>query len=604
MSRRCWRLVAVGLVASVPGCVPPPQVPTRPSEKLARVELQINNTATQSDDYILGTAPAPARIRLLNPSVPAAPIPVTLKNIDFQPAPSLVFGTSGTPTAPTLDLTLPGDGSWVPFVVAGGPGQLSQRDKDAVIEILERRPDGIVLGRKSLMVATKAPTGPPPWRVEVQLGGVETIDDYVAWRPVPARVRLFQPPGAGGPGADVPVIVRNMSPVTGGRLVFGASPAPGVTGPPTMTATLSLTLPRNGSWVDCFIAGDFGHPSTNDKDAVLEVARGAGAQLLGREGLMVRVRKDASSLTADERDRYLYAVARLNLSLGNYSTYQQIHAVAGSPTNAGHNGPAFLAWHRAYILRYERELQAIDPSVALHYWRFDQAAPAVFSATFMGGPPDAAGNATFDPTNPLASWTIDGFSGIPRGPRFAPSQSPATFGLLTETATLALGGGGATYAAFRSMEGNPHGTSHGLSGWFGGWIGSVPTAVRDPLFFLLHSNVERLWAKWQWTYGRYDPTTTASYAPQGVYPGSCPIRLGHYADDPMWPWDGTTGFVTPGDPCTQRPATAPGGPIPAAIGGWGPPGVPRPRDVVDYDQWTLLGSSALGYGYDDVPFAF
>lgn len=45
MSRRRWRLVAVGLVASVPGCVPPPQVPTRPSEKLARVELQINNTA-------------------------------------------------------------------------------------------------------------------------------------------------------------------------------------------------------------------------------------------------------------------------------------------------------------------------------------------------------------------------------------------------------------------------------------------------------------------------------------------------------------------------------------------------------------------------------
>jgi tyrosinase len=132
--------------------------------------------------------------------------------------------------------------------------------------------------------------------------------------------------------------------------------------------------------------------------------------------------------------------------------------------------------------------------------------------------------------------------------------------------------------------------------------------VRDPLFFMLHANVDRLWAKWQWLYGRDDPTDLASYEPQGAYAAPCPPsmspRLGHYVDDRMWPWDGTTGFVTAGDPCTERPATAPGGPIPAAIGGWGPPAVPRPRDVIDYDRWTLLGSSGLGYGYDDVPFSF
>jgi len=589
MTRTSWRTAAPTLLLLVAQCARP-AVPTRPAEPLARVELQIDNTATQADDYVPAGTSTPARIRLLNPTEFTVPVPVTLKNLDFQPAPQLVFATSGTPSAATLDLTLPFDGSWVPFAVAGGAGQASRRDKDAVIEILERRPDGIVLGRKALMIAKSTPIGPPPWRVEIEVGGVETIDDYVAWRPVPARIRFAAAPG-GGP--DVPVIVRNMAPTTAGRLVFLVPPAAPAT-------TLNLTLPRNGSWVSFFLAGDFGHPSATDKDAVLEVVRVADTQLLGREAVMVRVRKNANSLTTDERDRFLYAIARLNLGLGNYLVHQQIHAVTSSQ---GHGGPAFLAWHRPYILRYERELQAIDPSVALHYWRFDQAAPTIFATNFMGGPP-SGGQATFDATNPLAAWTIEGFTGIPRNPGYAPGQSPTAFGISTETATLAMGGAGNIYSAFRNMEGNPHGFIHGLTGG-GGWIGSVPTAARDPLFFMLHANVDRLWAKWQWLYGRDDETSTASYDPLGAYTAPCVFtrRLGQNADDHMWPWDGTTGFVTPGDPCTQRPPVAPGGALPAAIGGWGPPVIPRPRDVLDYDRWRLLGSTGLGYGYDDVPYA-
>lgn len=201
-------ITVLGLVVSLAACPRPPVVPTRPAERLARVELQINNTATQADDYTGTTTATPGRVRLLNPSDPPAAVPITLKSLDYQPAPSLVFAPSGTPAAGSVDLTLLGDGSWVSFVVAGASGQLSQRDKDAVIEILERRPDGIVLGRKSLMVARTTPIGPPPWRVEIQLGGVQTIDDYVAWRPVRARIRFADAPGA---GADVPVIVDRKS---------------------------------------------------------------------------------------------------------------------------------------------------------------------------------------------------------------------------------------------------------------------------------------------------------------------------------------------------------------------------------------------------------
>jgi len=46
--------------------------------------------------------------------------------------------------------------------------------------------------------------------------------------------------------------------------------------------------------------------------------------------------------------------------------------------------------------------------------------------------------------------------------------------------------------ATSGIEIDPHGYAHTS---FGGWISSVPTAAKDPLFFMLHANVDRLWAK-------------------------------------------------------------------------------------------------------------
>src|SRR5262245_45212723 len=71
-------------------------------------------------------------------------------------------------------------------------------------------------------------------------------------------------------------------------------------------------------------------------------------------------------------------------------------------------------------------------------------------------------------------------------------------------------------------------------------------AIRtDPLFFLLHCNVDRLWAKWQRQRGRFNPALAASYENGGGNP------IGHNLPDTMWPWNGVTG--------APRPPTAPGG---------------------------------------------
>jgi tyrosinase len=135
------------------------------------------------------------------------------------------------------------------------------------------------------------------------------------------------------------------------------------------------------------------------------------------------------------------------------------------------------------------------------------------------------------------------------------------------------------------MEGNPHGVAHGN---FGGSISSIPTAARDPLFFLLHCNVDRLWAKWQRLNGRFDPAQAASYD------SAAANRIGHHLPDTMWPWNGVT---TP-----PRPSTAPGGTMaPSPIAG--APGLqPRVRDMLDF-QGRVSSVSREGFDYDDVPFS-
>lgn len=147
------------------------------------------------------------------------------------------------------------------------------------------------------------------------------------------------------------------------------------------------------------------------------------------------------------------------------------------------------------------------------------------------------------------------------------------------------------------MEGNPHNPSHTQGGGPGNWLSSVPTAVRDPIFFLLHSNVDRLWAKWQWTFVRHNPNDPQSYSPQGAYPGSGSPNPGHYALDSMWPWNGITNATDP-----TRPATAPGGQLPASVvvGFW-PPTQPKAGNMVEY-RGNASFPTGMGFAYDDVPF--
>jgi tyrosinase len=396
---------------------------------------------------------------------------------------------------------------------------------------------------------------------------VDTSARFVTWAPSPCRVRVTNPTGATGPTVNVKL--SGASSAGGGAIILRK----GTTG--AFSSSLTLPVPTNGSSVAFFAAGKFGKPSVSNGDVTLEAK--IGNSTVGSVSLMVRIRKNATTLTTAERDRFIAAFAQLNnQGLGRFQDFRDMHRTQAS-LNQAHGAAAFLPWHRAYLLDLERELQAIDPSVALPYWRFDQAAPALFSLDFLGAS-DQIGTVSFSPSNPLRFWVTDGIPGINRRPLFNAAHAPG--GLRTQAQTLAIG---TAYAQFRTMEGDPHGLAHTS---FGGSIQSPATAPKDPLFFLLHCNVDRLWAKWQRQNHRFDPAIAASY--QG---GTNPV--GHNLNDSMWPWNGVT---TP-----PRPPIAPGGTLASSPCTATPGPQPLVRFCLDF-QGSIAASARMGFGYDDVPF--
>ena len=394
---------------------------------------------------------------------------------------------------------------------------------------------------------------------------------FLSWAPSPCWVRMTDPAGATGPTVNVRITARSVP--GGGQVLFRR----GTTG--SFSGSLTLPVPTNGTSVAFFTAGLFGRPSINNGDVTIEAR--VGTTLIGSVPVMVRIRKNANRLTPEERDRFVAAFAQLNnQGLGRFADFRDMHTAVSDPE--AHRRPGFLPWHRTYVLDLERELQAIDPSVALPYWRFDQPAPNIFRREFMGVS-DPLGTVQFSATNPLQFWTTDGVQGINRRPLngWNPATQPGP-GVRTEAQTLALG---TQYPAFRTMEGNPHGQTHTR---FGGSISSIPTAARDPLFFLLHCNVDRLWAKWQRQNNRFNPAQAASYD------SAAATRVGHRLPDTMWPWNGITG-----DP---RPPTAPGGGLATSPTTGAPGPQPRVQDTLDY-QGRINAVSRMGFDYDDVPFA-
>lgn len=178
-------------------------------------------------------------------------------------------------------------------------------------------------------------------------------------------------------------------------------------------------------------------------------------------------------------------------------TYQAaIHGttIAGSQpawNTCEHGTYFFFSWHRMYLWYFERIVRKLsgDYNWALPYWNYSSARQRRLPTVFRS-PANAS--------NPLYVAT--------RGPGW----NSGTASLNASAVDTAIAFAEVPFNDFSSsLEGTPHGSVH-VS--IGGWMGSVPTAAQDPIFWLHHSNIDRLWNVWlAQGGGRTDPLSDSAW---------------------------------------------------------------------------------------------
>jgi len=297
-------------------------------------------------------------------------------------------------------------------------------------------------------------------------------------------------------------------------------------------------------------------------------------------------RKNQSTLTAPEKAAFVAAVKALKAD-GTYDIFVEQHRTAfmATPNDPAHRGPAFLPWHREYLRRFEQALQQIDPSVSIPYWDWtvDRTPTAsLWAADFMGGNGTGAGQRVM--TGPFAfstgEWTLTVLD--PGDTNAFLSRAFGAMGSLpTQTAVNAAmnvvpydsapwNSATNVNTSFRArLEDIIHNPGHM---WVGGSMMAM-SSPNDPVFWLHHCNIDRLWVVWQ----RENPGE--NYLPPSGTPG---VVDGHGLDDPMPPWDNEASPPTPRDVLNHQamgynyddeeetpevvPLTIDAPPIPASIG--------------------------------------
>ena len=147
-----------------------------------------------------------------------------------------------------------------------------------------------------------------------------------------------------------------------------------------------------------------------------------------------------------------------------------------------HGNLQFLPWHRMYLKYLERTMRKTsgDPNFALPYWDyFDDV--------------NGSGDILLPKVvrNGAAAWMIDKFR--------TPGLNASTAAIPKETGSAEQAFDFTNFSNFSStLEGQPHGAMHCGTGWDcqAPDIGRVPMAGLDPVFYMHHANIDRLWQCW------------------------------------------------------------------------------------------------------------
>ncbi len=248
----------------------------------------------------------------------------------------------------------------------------------------------------------------------------------------------------------------------------------------------------------------------------------------------MKCRKNVKNLTADEKRRFVNAFVTLKSqnsvihpgAQSRYDDFVETHLNAMmAAVGWEHQDSVFFPWHRELLYQFEKLLQTVDPTVTIPYWDWTReqnsaAAGFPFKHGFIGvdgtdtdndrvkrdaaAPPVDATHPYIYPFDPEAwSTTVvvtDGAGDIDFfqrqfGERGDAPNLPQNDIMVTGTATnfRAAINGVNSYLTLRSRSEDLHNLVHR---WVGGNMLRM-TSPNDPVFFMHHAQIDRMWSIWQ-----------------------------------------------------------------------------------------------------------
>ena len=211
-------------------------------------------------------------------------------------------------------------------------------------------------------------------------------------------------------------------------------------------------------------------------------------------------RKDQASLPIEERTAFKNAILHL-VSEGKYFDLIRFHMnmrynMHGTMGLTGLY--RFLAWHRRYLVEFERNLQRADlilrPSateaISVPYWRWEDGFPdwldGFLPVKNLSNGSDVPPRKTAPPPEKATASDIDiivnGFRGQVTNIPGENDYTKFTYGLE----------GWGSRPDGSSLPAHNHGHA-----WVGGIMNNTSMSPTDPIFWLHHAQVDRLWYIWQ-----------------------------------------------------------------------------------------------------------
>jgi hypothetical protein len=205
-------------------------------------------------------------------------------------------------------------------------------------------------------------------------------------------------------------------------------------------------------------------------------------------------RKEIRDLSDGEWTAFAGAVNSLKQS-GTYDTFVNLHI---KYQNVIHGGSLFWPWHRWLVRQFEIALQTKNANVWVPYWdwAYDSQAPersVVFQSSRFGGNGKGANNCVQD--GAFANWQAVYPDAHCLSRQWDGGNTISSF-YSTDVVNSVLAKSTTYAAAEKGIEINPHGAIHVNIGADMSTMGSP----NDPLFWVHHAFVDKLWWTWQQTH--------------------------------------------------------------------------------------------------------